>query len=104
MENSERGVYSKTLIGKEIPFLEEHLEYVKVPLKLICDAGFVGNLGIDAMSYNNTLHPIVEINLRKTFGWLALELGRSLSYEKAGQGLLPTHLEKITFPKQLKLV
>jgi hypothetical protein len=104
MENTERGSYCKTFVGAEIPFLEEHLECVKVPLKHICDAGYRGNLGIDAMVYDNTLHPIVEINLRKTMGWLALKLQHNLSYENKGTGLLPTHLEKITFPKQLKLL
>ncbi|NGX51326.1 MAG: [Butirosin acyl-carrier protein]--L-glutamate ligase [Chlamydiae bacterium] len=104
MENSERGVYKKTIVDREIPFLEEHLERVKGTLKQISAAGYVGNLGIDALVYENKLHPIVEINLRKTFGWLALKLQRSISYEKADVGLLPSFLEKITFPKQLNLL
>jgi len=104
MENTKYGMYSQTLIGKEIPFLKEHLEMVKQPLKLLCEAGYVGNLGIDAMVYDNTLHPIVEINLRKTMGWLALKLERSLSYEEKGDGLLPEYLGKTMFSKQLKLL
>lgn len=56
------------------------------------------------MVYDDTLHPIVEINLRKTMGWLALKLQKNLSYQKGGEGLLPSHLEKTTFPKQLKLL
>lgn len=104
LENTESGAYQKTLVGREIPFLQDHLEFAKVPLKLISEAGYIGNVGIDAMVYEGKLHPIVEINLRKTMGWLALKLQRDLSYGEAGEGLLPTHLEKITFPKQLKLL
>ena len=104
LENTDSGMYQKTIMEKEIPFLKKHLEYAMVPLKLISDAGYIGNVGIDAMVYEGKLHPIVEINLRKTMGWLALKLERDLSYGDGGEGLLPTHLEKITFPKQLKLL
>jgi hypothetical protein len=42
--------------------------------------GYFGHVGFDAMIYkkNNTLHlhPIVEINARKTMGWVALMLQR----------------------------
>jgi hypothetical protein len=69
--------------------------------------GFRGNLGIDAMIYDQKLHPIVEINLRKTMGWLALILGKNLSYEQGNEGVLPNYLQvgkEITFQKQLKLL
>ena len=40
--------------------------------------GYFGNVGIDAMVYRSEngpqLHPIVEINARKTMGFAALEL------------------------------
>lgn len=104
MENSPQGAYSKTWVGQDIPFLEEHIEKAQHPLELLCKQGYTGNAGIDAMVYENTLHPIVEINLRKTMGWLALKLQKNLSYQTPGEGLLPTHLEKIRFPKQLKLL
>lgn len=107
MENSEEGVYHKTHVGKKIPFLEDHIEIAKIPLKELFEKGYRGNVGIDAFIYDDTLHPIVEINLRKTMGWLALELGRSLAYEKGTEGLLPTFLDigkKISFQKQLKLL
>ena len=107
MENTEWGAYNKTYIGKEIPFLKEHLEVAQIPLKRLFEMGFRGNLGIDAMVYNQKLHPIVEINLRKTMGWLALILGKSLSYEKGNEGVLPNYLQvgkEITFQKQLKLL
>jgi predicted ATP-grasp superfamily ATP-dependent carboligase len=69
--------------------------------------GFRGNVGIDSMIYDGKLHPIVEINLRKTMGWVALKLGKSVAYETGTEGLLPKFLDigkKITFQKQLKLL
>ncbi len=107
LDIGERGTYKKTLIGKKIPFLEEQKEKAKIPLRTMLEMGFRGNVGIDAMVYDNKLHPIVEINPRKTMGWLALKLGRSLSYEKGREGVLPTFLnipKKISFQKQLKLL
>lgn len=107
LENSESGTYNKTLIGKEIPFLEEQKEKAKIILRIMQEMGFRGNVGIDAMVYDNILHPIVEINPRKTMGWLALKLGESLSYENGSEGVLPTFLmagKKIPFQKQLKLL
>ncbi|MBF5058722.1 hypothetical protein [Candidatus Neptunochlamydia vexilliferae] len=107
LENTKWGNYSRTYVGQDIPFLEEHLEKVQSPLKHLWARGFRGNLGIDAMVYDNKLHPIVEINTRKTMGWLALKLGKSLAYENGTQGLLPSFLmtdKKIPFQKQLVLL
>ncbi|NRA89875.1 MAG: hypothetical protein HRU43_01915, partial [Simkaniaceae bacterium] len=89
------------------PFLKEHLDAAQVPIQKLFEMGYRGNLGIDAMVYNQKLHPIVEINLRKTMGWLALKLGKSLAYEEREDGLLPNFLDigkKITFQKQMNLL
>ena len=128
MENKIGGQYERTLAGDEealfgpyISFLKEHLEKVKVPLAYLAKAGYFGPLGIDAMVYRHPtkkdkmLHPIVELNVRKTMGLLALELYKkkkvpflSLRYvSEPGPGLLPHELflkngEKIFFRKQLK--
>ena len=129
MENDKLGKYRRTiagdieeLFGPFYPFFEEHLEKVKSPLALIAKKGFYGVLGLDAMIYQhplkkeNRLHPIVEINPRKTMGWLALQLFkkeeghlRALSYVQTEEkGLLPQKLilskdNIIPFHKQLKL-
>lgn len=123
MENTPDGTYRKTStmpFGMYEPFLEKHLEQVKIPLQLILEEGYHGYLGIDAMVYRNpqtmdeALHPIVEINLRKTMGWLALKLTEkfsplSIAYTtNEEEGLLPSFLEieknkKIPFRKQLTL-
>lgn len=128
MHNTSCGKYEKTIAGDEealfgpyISFLKEHLEKVKNPLMNIASEGFFGHIGIDAMVYRHPtemdelLHPIVEINPRKTMGWLTLRLKKkwnapflSLSYHsKAEEGLLPQEIvlpnkEKISFRKQLK--
>lgn len=125
MENRKGGQYERTLAGDEealfglyYPFLQEHLEKVQAPLQKIQREGYYGPLGIDAMVYQSPdpcLHPIVEFNLRKTMGWLALHLLKkekvpflSLRYVSKNQpGLLPRALflsdkQKISFPKQLK--
>jgi len=107
LENTKWGAYSKTYVGKDIPFLKEHLDAAQVPIRKLFEMGYRGNLGIDAMVYDQKLHPIVEINLRKTMGWLALKLGKSLKYQEGNEGLLPDFLDigkKITFQKQMNLL
>ncbi len=107
LENTKWGNYNRTYVGQKIPFLKEHLEKVQPVLKHLLGRGFRGNIGIDAMVYGDKLHPIVEINTRKTMGWLALKLGKSLAYETRTKGLLPSFLmadKKIPFQKQLVLL
>ena len=57
-----------------------------VILNLMAQKGFFGPIGIDAMIYKkdntNHLHPIVEINARKTMGWVALNLQKTYFPEK----------------------
>ncbi|MCB1109659.1 MAG: ATP-grasp domain-containing protein [Chlamydiia bacterium] len=107
LENTEEGHYNRTWIGKEIPHLDQHLETAQIPLRELFERGYRGSVGIDAFIYDQKLHPICEINLRKTMGWLALKLGRSLAYENGQEGPLPNFLDigkKISFQKQLKLL
>ena len=131
LENTPSGGYARTVVGdlrtlfgEYYPFLKEHLEKVKIVLTRMAEEGYYGSLGIDAMVYLHPLnekeillHPIVEINLRKTMGWLALMLYQkypdalsiTLNYTGGEEpGLLPTELlisekEKIKFRKQLKI-
>jgi predicted ATP-grasp superfamily ATP-dependent carboligase len=76
--------------------------------------GYFGNVGIDAMLYGSpvTLHPIVEINARKTMGWVALEVQKrhfpnqtlTLSYAKnSAEGWLPSSLGDTLFTRQLMI-
>ena len=82
-ENDSKGHYRSNTVGEEkelfgtyFAHLQEHLKYVHPLLSYIAELGFFGNLGIDAMVYTlldePKLHPIVEINARKTMGWAAL--------------------------------
>ena len=86
--------------GKYFPLLEVHREKVLPTLQKMAALGYFGNVGIDAMIWgNDELHPVVEINPRKTMGWVALEISKhrfpkqtiALSYlsKKQSHNLLP---------------
>ncbi len=131
-ENDAKGRYLTNRVGDVpayfglyFPYLEEHLSVAKQALKKIAALGYFGNVGIDAMLYQqNTipckilLQPIVEINARKTMGWVALKLHEQhfKSHEKLAlhyissdaqlKSLLPLSLKQkdkdiIKFTKQL---
>ncbi len=82
--NDQRGQYNSNkvgdlpfLFGKYFPFLELHKEKVFPILQKMAALGYFGNVGIDAMIWgNDQLHPVVEINARKTMGWVALEISK----------------------------
>src|SRR3990167_6067774 len=89
-ENSQRGIYKKSIVGpekllfpKHHSFLQEHLAHAQVLLKKIQSLGFFGPIGLDSFIYrslNGSLHllPIVEINARRTMGWAALKMQEKL--------------------------
>lgn len=107
-ENRPSGSYLATFAGK--PFsqyewaLEEHLSVAQPLMREIVEMGFFGNLGVDAFVYQEggreKLHPVVEINGRKTMSWVALTLQQKqfpnqilrFSFEKGETGLLPQKL------------
>lgn len=66
------GQHVENRVGNiAIPKLEEHLSVAHSVLKKLARKGFFGNVGVDAMLYEGgKLHPIVEINARKTMGWV----------------------------------
>lgn len=82
--NDQRGQYNSNkvgdlplLFGKYFPFLESHQEKVFPILQKMQSVRYFGNVGIDAMIWgNDELHPVVEINARKTMGWVALEISK----------------------------
>jgi hypothetical protein len=85
-ENDSRGQYRSNTIGEDAILFKEHLPFlckhkaIALPiLSQMAREGFFGNVGIDAMLYTlpsrpnePLLHPVVEINARKTMGWAAL--------------------------------
>lgn len=86
--NDIKGHYLGSKVGdpKELFFsyesqLEEHLAFVEAKVEWIARKGYFGILGIDAFLYLDNkdqllLHPLVEINIRKTMGTVALLLHR----------------------------
>ncbi|MGH2638878.1 MAG: hypothetical protein ACRDF4_06305, partial [Rhabdochlamydiaceae bacterium] len=84
--NDIKGQYAGTYVGDEekifgIYFskLQAHKEIAVSTLKKMAALGFFGHVGIDAMIWGaDILHPIVEINARKTMGWIALQIAKYL--------------------------
>jgi hypothetical protein len=126
-QNDQRGSYRATLVGDEqhlfgrfLPDLFEHQRAARLVLQKMAALGYFGNVGIDAFIYKeqgrDKLHPIVEINARKTMGWAALMLQRKIKKEalsfsfapvqEARESLLPSALTQsdgsvIEFKRQL---
>lgn len=115
-ENDARGQYRLNYVGIEeaifggnIHFLIEHKRHALQILEKMAQAQYFGNVGIDAMLYRVDphgdigLHPIVEINARKTMGWAALSFQRrycpdalvTFQYAPAKEGFLPSSLDSI---------
>lgn len=122
-ESDARGCYrcgysgeERELFGKWKPFLDEHLAIVKPIVLKMAQMRYLGNIGIDAFVYQHNgpqLHPVVEINGRKTLGWFAHTLqqrqfpGKLMRLEYAanarGISLLPKALENQTQPFRRRL-
>ena len=117
-ESNERGQYKGNwvgdlpqLFGEHLHYLDKQKEVASEVLKKIAALGFFGNIAFDAMVYKadafaQELYPIVEINARKTMGWVALELHKKRSSSRflclryspkdtEGKGLLPQKLKRI---------
>ena len=89
------GVYSGNLVASEEEKLRLLSEYI--PLELLTEvrrqlvdllneslrngllpSWYIGPLGIDMMIVKEGFHPLIELNLRMTMGWVALQLARDL--------------------------
>lgn len=61
---------SEEVFGSYLPFVKQHLESCEKHLKVVAKEGFFGNLGVDAMIFNEggqlNLYPILEVNARMT--------------------------------------
>lgn len=129
-ENDSRGRYRCNTVGEEsalfgphLQFLHTHSEKVKPILSNMAEKGYFGNVGIDAMLYRLPengnelfLHPVVEINARKTMGWAALAFARryfpssrvEMRFATSAEGYLPQnitdkHGKEIRFQRNLTI-
>ena len=127
-DNDARGQYRFNLVGDEttlftthLPFLTTHKQTVENVLQKIAQLDFFGNVGVDAMLYTLNsdviqLHPVVEINARKTMGWAALRFQRHyypndivrFAYSTGHAGFLPESVvskqgKKVLFPRNLTI-
>ena len=121
--NDGRGQYRENRVGKVLAsylyFLEAHKEIAYGMLQKMKNLGYFGPVGFDAMLYEDEkLHPIVEINARKTMGFVALKLQQmhfpkqtiSLSYvtDSHNTNFLPNNLMRadgslLMFSKRLRI-
>jgi len=120
LETSPTGKHVGNVVGdeaKEAKFAKEilaHKEFVLPTLKEMKEMGYFGPVGFDAFIYRYQnevlLQPIVEINARKTMGWLTLKIQKtkapenivSVSYLPSKEGgILPLTLGSRTFSRQL---
>jgi hypothetical protein len=111
--NDKRGSYLATEVGDEqrlfganLPYLFEHQSCARPLLVKMADLGYFGNVGIDAFIYRwedkVMLQPIVEVNARKTMGWVALMVQKKIKKEHLSfsfastfekrESLLPTEI------------
>ena len=117
-ENDSRGTYKRTFAGPGLFTtyqwaLDQHLEIATPLVQQICKMGYRGNLGIDAFVYRSQnrehLHPVVEINARKTMSWVALQIQQNqhpdqileFSFTKGGEGPLPQKILGKILPHQI---
>ena len=98
-KTTKMGMHKSNIAQKnELPFLQQHREFVTEVLEEMALMGYFGPVGFDAMIYgDHKLQPIVEINARKTMGLIALVLQREkypgndveFAYTPAKDQLLP---------------
>lgn len=117
-ENDPEGTYRSTLAGVCAMSgfewaLEKHLEAAGPLVEKIFRMGYRGHLGVDAFVYGeNRVHPVVEINGRKTMSWAALEIQRKkyadrtlrFTYGPGKEGGLPQSLGGKPFSRQISLI
>jgi hypothetical protein len=125
--NDARGKYIASQVGNESllfgshqHFLEDHKAVAHKLLMQLSALGYVGNVGCDAMLYQDVrglaLHPIVEINARKTMGYASLLFqrkhfpGKTLTFRFGtdSEGLLPSSLhlsngKQLVFKRNLQI-
>lgn len=113
-KTSEQGAHISNSVGDKAPtFLEEQKSAAMPILEEMAQMGYFGEVGFDAMIYgSNQLQPVVEINARKTMGWVTLMVQRQkypgenleLAYVPSKEeGILPLHLGKQRFPRQISV-
>ncbi|MDN3505126.1 MAG: hypothetical protein P0S95_06090 [Rhabdochlamydiaceae bacterium] len=100
IENNKRGNYIATYTGEEFKNLDKHYEESEKLIKKMQQMGYFGNVGIDAYFYEGNLHPVCEMNPRKTMSYVALKKCQNekmcFRYNSRGDNgikLLPNRLE-----------
>lgn len=106
-ENEASGAYKGTYVGSvESWAFDEHLKVAGPLIEKIGKLGYSGHVGIDAFIYlwegEKRVHPVVEINARKTMSWVALQTAeKRLYYTRRTTGLLPKKIQNIQFSRNI---
>lgn len=109
-KTDKKGVHQSNIAGAPMPKqVDEQKDFAIPILQEMADLGYFGEVGIDAMIYDDDkLQPVVEINARKTMGWLTLEMHKKqkhpieLSYLPSSQsGPLPKEYAGAHFNRQI---
>ncbi len=106
-ENEPNGTYKGTFAGAvEEWALNEHLAVAEPLVEQVYKMGYTGHLGVDAFIYlwegKQRVHPVVEINGRKTMSWVALQQNtKRLYYTQSSKGLLPNSLCNRNFSRNV---
>lgn len=87
--NNEKGGYRGSKFPLEYPayeeFFKEHIAKVRPILEILQSQGFRGHIGVDAFIFQENMQillcPMIEMNPRKTMGYLALHL--ALHFKKS---------------------
>ncbi len=124
-ENDPKGRYLQNRVGDPAKLFGAHLEkveqhelFVQKVLSKIKELGYFGNVGIDAMIYDHGLHPIVEINARKTMGFATIAIQQKhfpgkdlrLAFTKKEEGqILPSFAKrqdgtKVEFSRHIQII
>lgn len=102
------GQYTGNVVAEEaslregLPSLDGVAERVAAALAPLLAGGYRGPLGVDMMWLaDGRVHPCVEINLRRTMGWAALQLRR---YVPPGERRRFTIRPKAPLPPEARLL
>jgi len=116
-----KGAYEKSRVAPQSLLLAEITKYVSMELlekvkqqlskliKKVYSVHYQGNIGVDMLIYRSKnqykIHPCVEINLRKSMGYLAIRLAEThLSQETQADFFVDYHsLSKAVFQEDFRL-
>lgn len=80
LQTNGAGTGTGYLLGRGVaPHRRDELERIaRLVGARLCDEGYVGPAGVDALEHRRGLHPLLEVNARYTMGFVAVAVERAL--------------------------